>query len=324
VIRRLERAGSTAVAMVCVALCGGLLAACGSSPSPERAQVAKTRQVAQRTDVSVSDLGSTSVRRRARTVGQPLANSPSQAGRRRSAETFVRRFYTDIDARSFDTAWGRLPSSARAESGSQASWRDGYSTTVETRLSGVNVALSASSATVRLTLRATDIDACAETVRQRFTTTWTLQRDRQRWRATAISARKISGRTPRQDPSECPSAAKSHSSVPDPVTDASASTESADFCQTHSCIPNYPNGHGTTVMCSDGNYSHSGGLPGACSHHGGVSGGGSDDGSSTSTIPGAYSPSSPSGGGTVHVRGYTRKDGTYVAPYTRRAPCSYC
>src|SRR5437660_7337910 len=28
------------------------------------------------------------------------------------------------------------------------------------------------------------------------------------------------------------------------------------------------------------------------------------------------------GGGTVHVRGYTRKDGTYVAPYTRSAPAS--
>jgi hypothetical protein len=28
------------------------------------------------------------------------------------------------------------------------------------------------------------------------------------------------------------------------------------------------------------------------------------------------------GGGTVHVRGYVRKDGTYVAPYTRSAPGS--
>jgi hypothetical protein len=27
-----------------------------------------------------------------------------------------------------------------------------------------------------------------------------------------------------------------------------------------------------------------------------------------------------SGGGTVHVNGYTRKNGTYVAPYTRSAP----
>ena len=29
---------------------------------------------------------------------------------------------------------------------------------------------------------------------------------------------------------------------------------------------------------------------------------------------------SPSTGGTVHVRGYYRKDGTYVRPHTRRAP----
>jgi len=33
----------------------------------------------------------------------------------------------------------------------------------------------------------------------------------------------------------------------------------------------------------------------------------------------SYSTSSSSGG-TVHVRGYTRKDGTYVRPHTRRAP----
>lgn len=29
---------------------------------------------------------------------------------------------------------------------------------------------------------------------------------------------------------------------------------------------------------------------------------------------------SRSGGGTVHVKGYTRKDGTYVRPHTRSAP----
>lgn len=52
---------------------------------------------------------------------------------------------------------------------------------------------------------------------------------------------------------------------------------------------------------------------------------------STPSQPPAYSPPEPvqsytsppvsSGGGkTVHVRGYTRKDGTYVAPHTRSAP----
>jgi hypothetical protein len=35
-------------------------------------------------------------------------------------------------------------------------------------------------------------------------------------------------------------------------------------------IPNYPNGHGYTVQCADGTYSQSGGIQGACSHHGGV------------------------------------------------------
>jgi hypothetical protein len=45
-----------------------------------------------------------------------------------------------------------------------------------------------------------------------------------------------------------------------------------------------------------------------------------------SSPPPAYTPSSPSytpsysGDGTVHVRGYYRKNGTYVQPYTRRAP----
>ena len=34
----------------------------------------------------------------------------------------------------------------------------------------------------------------------------------------------------------------------------------------------------------------------------------------------SISRSSSSSGGTVHVRGYTRKDGTYVRPHTRRAP----
>jgi hypothetical protein len=42
------------------------------------------------------------------------------------------------------------------------------------------------------------------------------------------------------------------------------------FCDTHDCIPNYPNGNGYTVQCADGTYSQSGGIQGACSHHGGV------------------------------------------------------
>ena len=39
----------------------------------------------------------------------------------------------------------------------------------------------------------------------------------------------------------------------------------------------------------------------------------------TSRKPSVKKKPSPSGG-KVHVRGYTRRDGTYVAPHTRRAP----
>lgn len=42
--------------------------------------------------------------------------------------------------------------------------------------------------------------------------------------------------------------------------------------------------------------------------------------SSNKTKSTSYSPGSSSSGGTVSVRGYYRKDGTYVRPHTRSAP----
>lgn len=54
--------------------------------------------------------------------------------------------------------------------------------------------------------------------------------------------------------------------LPSPRT---TSAPSADFCTTHTCIPNFPNGNGYIVQCADGEWSHSGGLSGACSGHGG-------------------------------------------------------
>ncbi|GAC1530509.1 MAG: hypothetical protein NVS2B6_18620 [Thermoleophilaceae bacterium] len=48
-------------------------------------------------------------------------------------------------------------------------------------------------------------------------------------------------------------------------------TSEADFCSTHQCIPNFPNGTGFIVQCNDGMWSHSGGRRGACSYHGGES-----------------------------------------------------
>ncbi len=40
-------------------------------------------------------------------------------------------------------------------------------------------------------------------------------------------------------------------------------------CGVFDCIPNFPNGKGYMDECKDGTYSMSGGIRGACSHHGG-------------------------------------------------------
>lgn len=50
---------------------------------------------------------------------------------------------------------------------------------------------------------------------------------------------------------------------------SSSSSSSSAFCATHACIPNFDDGQGSIVQCADGSYSHSGGIQGACSHHGG-------------------------------------------------------
>lgn len=40
-----------------------------------------------------------------------------------------------------------------------------------------------------------------------------------------------------------------------------------DFCATHVCIPSFNSGTGYIVQCGDGQWSHSGGVQGACSDH---------------------------------------------------------
>ncbi|HEX8396392.1 MAG TPA: thermonuclease family protein [Pyrinomonadaceae bacterium] len=93
--------------------------------------------------------------------------------------------------------------------------------------------------------------------------------------------------------------------------------------------PERTNPAGASALCRDGTYSYSANRRGTCSSHGGVaqwlpdapaSSIESDDDNYSS--PSYSSPSTSSPGGTVQVRGYFRKDGTYVRPHTRRAPRS--
>jgi hypothetical protein len=85
-----------------------------------------------------------------------------------------------------------------------------------------------------------------------------------------------------------------------------------------------------TARCADGTLSYSTSRRGTCSWHGGVAEWlDSSPSTSTTTSPDYTAPrrsTSPSSNDTeyrpktVYVRGYTRKDGTYVAPHMRSAP----
>jgi hypothetical protein len=54
----------------------------------------------------------------------------------------------------------------------------------------------------------------------------------------------------------------------DEIGSASHATD-AKFCAEHECIGSFTTEEGTIVRCSDGTYSHAGGISGACSDHGG-------------------------------------------------------
>jgi hypothetical protein len=131
---------------------------------------------------------------------------------------------------------------------------------------------------VHVRLRTVDEDACGDKVAQRFEGDWGLSRSHGNWTADAVDLARTSGSPPMSDPADCldnsdggdlggdPSDLPPDASVPD----YTPPDDSADFCDTHDCIPNFDNGNGSIVQCSDGERSQSGGIQGACSQHGGV------------------------------------------------------
>jgi hypothetical protein len=75
--------------------------------------------------------------------------------------------------------------------------------------------------------------------------------------------------TPPATPTSSPPPASTTPAVPSEDVGSMSHAGDAQFCSKHPCIPNFPNGNGAVVKCADGEYSHSGGLSGACSSHGG-------------------------------------------------------
>jgi hypothetical protein len=169
----------------------------------------------------------------------------------------------------------------QAQLGGYDRWAAGQKGTVAVDVTSVHAEqASNTSASVTVALRSTSIDVCSRTVHQRFAGKWTLARAGGRWVAATLHIEKTGGGTQRTDYASCDDnteAAPESSApeTPDYVPDDSdlqdtGSEDDPGFCDTHTCIPNYDNGNGSLVQCSDGTYSHSGGIQGACSHHGGV------------------------------------------------------
>lgn len=102
-------------------------------------------------------------------------------------------------------------------------------------------------------------------------------------------------------------------------------TISEEPAPTYSAPKAEPEERGTTAtaICADGTMSYSTNSRGTCSHHGGVSRWLNGLPATTvrpDPVPSGGSPDYDYRPKTVNVRGYYRKDGTYVKPHTRRAP----
>lgn len=85
--------------------------------------------------------------------------------------------------------------------------------------------------------------------------------------------------TPQSDGSASPSESSGSSTSEEPSPGSGSEEEDQvgspshagdqKFCEEHECIGDFTSEEGTVVECSDGTYSHAGGLSGACSDHGG-------------------------------------------------------
>jgi hypothetical protein len=124
-----------------------------------------------------------------------VAPAPATAGPA-AARGFIRDYYAALDGKDFAAAWQMLSPDVQQAFGGFSAWRKGYARTVSNAPEGVTVTPAVTGATVDLTLRAGDRGACGRIAERRFAVTWRLARTPAGWRATAASARKLSGPEP--------------------------------------------------------------------------------------------------------------------------------
>ncbi len=207
-VRRLT--GGLAATAVVLAIGQAIAVGLHGSARPLRAEVRESRAAlpsagTTRDRATDAGAGSKDARDRGKEATQRSTDAPDPNLREATpppviapagAERFVRDYYAALDARRFAVAWGMLAPGLRSAFGGFATWRRGYARTVANTLSGLRVRPAGAGATVGLTLRAGDRDACGRTVVQRFAVTWQLARTDAGWLATAAAARALSGASP--------------------------------------------------------------------------------------------------------------------------------
>jgi hypothetical protein len=264
------------LATVCCVLA---LAGCGGSESSDVTEATTAGTTTPITSSSSGDADSAATER-AEAIKRQRARARARA---RAVAGVVRAYYTNLDEKRLGAAWARLSPAVRAELGGYDSWAAGQEGTVDVTVTSVHTEQATkSSASVAVALRSTSVDICSRTVHQRFAGMWTLSRTGGHWVATDLHIEKTGGGSERTHYTDCDdsgsTATTPGSSSPgepdyapvEPTDPPPYPQDEPDFCDSHDCIPNFDNGNGSIVQCADGTYSHSGGIQGACSHHGGV------------------------------------------------------
>ena len=203
----------------------------------------------------------------------PLPHTKKVAHRRHLGPLgTVDRYWRAIGAGQYVAAFHYLASGSVPQTQAQFVSDETQAQIQNVDFTGRLVATTSSSATVAVTSLTTDD---AQFGCRTWAGTYQLAKQANGWH---IARANISpSRCPSQQPPSSPASSRSTggatgaSDGSTPVEGPGSTSHATDtqFCSTHTCIPNFPNGNGAIVQCADGEWSHSGGLSGACSYHGG-------------------------------------------------------
>ena len=182
----------------------------------------------------------------------------------------VQRYWRDIEAGEYGAAFRYLAPGSVPQSQSQFVSDEQEAGIDNVDFRGQLSALTDSSARVAVASLTTQD---AQFGCRNWTGSYQLGKNGSRWlilRASVVPSQCSGGQSSSPATSSTSSAsADTTSSEQVEAPGSSSHATDVEFCSAHECIPNFPNGNGDIVQCADGEWSHSGGLSGACSDHGG-------------------------------------------------------